>query len=255
MLKAGGVALGAYGIYKGAQEGYHDVTTAESVGDWWHHMVYPQDPLAKDQRRMAEERRRKAEEKQLANQMKGLAGEPTAGIAGEPAGAAQPATLEQPDLWRMWMRGEIAPDEYSELTLRQDAGDLTPEKLEDFFRQKREAPAAAVGQLPNLSEAIAAPRSIAGFPAGREAGITELGAGAFAFPAAPEPAYAQALRRQKTPAQRTLTVNAEGVDVSESYTDRGREVLIRVLIPETAPGILTDATDAYLEDFAYQGVG
>jgi len=52
-----------------------------------------------------------------------------------------------------------------------------------------------------------------------------------------------------------VAINAEGVDVSESYTDRGREVLIRVLIPETAPGILTDATDAYLEDFAYQGVG
>jgi len=96
--------------------------------------------------------------------------------------------------------------------------------------------ASPVGQMPDLPMAA-------------------LGGGAFALPATPEPAYATALRRQKTPPQRALTVNAEGVEVSESYTDRGREVLIRVLIPETAAGILTDATTDWMEDLAYQGVG
>ena len=92
-----------------------------------------------------------------------------------------------------------------------------------------------------LAPEIAAPRSLAG--------ITALGGGAFALPSARSGGAGRSL---------PVTINAEGVTVSEEpLPGGGRKLLFEVTIPrdDLPQGILTDNTDAYLEDYGYQGVG
>jgi len=190
----------------------------------------------------AEEKKLMASNKARWDRKKRLAG--TAGLGG---GFAAGGAGESPDLWWMWQRGELSPAEYTELSNRQQAGNLSDEDFAAFMKKKAEQEQQATVVPAVSADLVAPPRSLAG--------VTEIGPGAFSLPTGRPSAYARALRGRGQ-ARRSLGFSGEDLSVrEESLPGGGRKVVVEVLVPAIGPGAIQDVTTDWLDDFQYQREG